>query len=383
MLLERLVGRSLVRRTAVFCRIILVAMAFGAGVSSAFGQAGADPTFYRLTDKSTWQQGCYAPCVCPVSEQSPMSGTFWVAPLASTQDLEAYAITDVVWQVTDGDQRLCLTGGGTYYISRGAQTTHQLQLDLETDGGAVEHYDSGMVPGRGALPAIDITVSINGGACFDTVIQVAAEPATRAAGYRLGKAGTWQQGSADGGGCALGEPLGVRGTFLLAYEASNPPYDTYAITDVDWLVQTPDGPRWVTGSGTYQIGGEFGLSQRLQLDLRTNAGPVEHLDSGEVARGAAFPAIDITIGINPQACFDTVIHVLAKPAGDFNLDGSVDESDFDWFQACLTGPDQPHPDPACSAADLDDDGDIDQVDFGGFQRCITPPGGWIDPACVQ
>ena len=73
-------------------------------------------------------------------------------------------------------------------------------------------------------------------------------------------------------------------------------------------------------------------------------------------------------------------------AFDYDNDGDVDPTDYDVFQACLTGPGMTGPPPGCTLdafgrSDADDDGDADQVDFGVFQRCYSGSGFALDPAC--
>jgi hypothetical protein len=82
-------------------------------------------------------------------------------------------------------------------------------------------------------------------------------------------------------------------------------------------------------------------------------------------------------------------------AADFNKDCAVDESDFDLFSACVTGPSISYVGalpagcvmtPNTSgfiAADLDSDGDVDQADFGRFQRCLSGEGTPADPGCAD
>jgi hypothetical protein len=372
------------RRAAVMLRaIFLTAAIIGVLAGSASAQTDNAYTFYRLTPQSTWQQGCFAPCVCAATESSPIAGTFWLLPATSNGEYDVYLLGDVRWVVTTSSQQLHLNGQGQYFVRRTGEPTQQLLLDLQTDGGEFVRYDSGVVAGAAQLPTIDLTIAVNAQFCFDTVIHVAAAPAVRAAVCRLGGEATWRQDCIGACTCAQGAATAITGIFLLNPLDSGPAYTTYAVTDVDWLVQAADGVRRITGSGTYQVGGESVLTQRLQLDLRTNAGPVEHFDSGFVAGGSEFPSLDVTLNANDQVCVDTAIHVSAKPAGDFNLDGAVDSTDLAWFQACLTGMGGVHPDPACRTADLDDDGDVDQADFGVFQRCGTAPGAWIDPACAR
>jgi hypothetical protein len=67
------------------------------------------------------------------------------------------------------------------------------------------------------------------------------------------------------------------------------------------------------------------------------------------------------------------IHGIRRVAGDFDNDGDVDEDDFDTFEQCFTGPDNPFA-PDCEAGDFDGDGDIDCDDWGHFCQAWTPEG---------
>jgi RHS repeat-associated protein len=70
--------------------------------------------------------------------------------------------------------------------------------------------------------------------------------------------------------------------------------------------------------------------------------------------------------------------------GDWDRDGDVDLTDFQYFQASFNGPNRP-PAPQCTVdADFDDDGDVDLTDFQTFQQCFNgpnrPP---ASPSCYQ
>lgn len=67
--------------------------------------------------------------------------------------------------------------------------------------------------------------------------------------------------------------------------------------------------------------------------------------------------------------------------GDFELDGHVDTTDLEHFEACATGPGVPQTDAACQDADLDRDDDVDQSDFGLLQRCFSGPDQMVDLTC--
>jgi len=56
--------------------------------------------------------------------------------------------------------------------------------------------------------------------------------------------------------------------------------------------------------------------------------------------------------------------------GDFNNDNRVNQSDFELFKACFSGPMIPYAN-GCQDRDLDGDNDIDQSDFGLFQVLLA------------
>jgi hypothetical protein len=107
-----------------------------------------------------------------------------------------------------------------------------------------------------------------------------------------------------------------RGTFILSYAGFDGLFSEYRIRDVNWIVSTPSGEVQVTGSGTYRVGGEFAIQQRLEMDLQVGSNPVEHFDSGLIAGGGGFPQIAISISIHGQVCFDTVFGIDAAPVSD-------------------------------------------------------------------
>lgn len=343
------------------------------------------PVLYSLSPKSTWQQGCFPPCMCPAGVELPIHGTFNLIRLGYSDWYDRYLVTDVDWTVetTDG-KALHLTGSGTYMIGGDFVLDQRLILDLSTNGGAPERFDSGWVIG-GGLPRIDLTISINQLYCHDTAIHVVAAPlpVPPPVLYRLLPWSTYQEGCFGLCDCILYPESRITGTFRLSPGDSNPLYQTYTITDVNWYSFAGTQPRHLTGKGIYTIGGEVALTQRLELDLMVNGETPEHFDSLMVPGGASFPLIDIQVTIGQLTCFDRPIHLIAAPVADFNLDGGIDRTDLDWFLNCVSGPAIGIAFFNCAAADLDSDGDVDQSDFGLLQRCMTEPGGTLDPACAE
>jgi len=69
--------------------------------------------------------------------------------------------------------------------------------------------------------------------------------------------------------------------------------------------------------------------------------------------------------------------------GDFDQDKDVDQTDFGFLQACMTGAGKGPPAGGCGKADLDFDHDVDQDDFGIFQACSSGPAVQADPTCWE
>src|SRR3989475_8789887 len=146
------------------------------------------------------------------------------------------------------------------------------------------------------------------------VVAVSA-PASAQTGtlYRLNEESAFQQGCFPPCLCPIMIAEPVKGTFVLTPTGFDGLFNTYAVTDLNWLVSTGGSNTTVTVSGTYKIGGEFALQQELSLDLQVGGDKVQHFDSGLVTGPAPFPDIKVTISVNGQVCFDTVFEVSASP----------------------------------------------------------------------
>jgi hypothetical protein len=69
--------------------------------------------------------------------------------------------------------------------------------------------------------------------------------------------------------------------------------------------------------------------------------------------------------------------------GDTDGDCDVDQDDFGYFQACLTGQGTPQTSQQCTLARLDTDEDVDVNDMALFVRCVSGPGVCGDPNCLS
>jgi hypothetical protein len=351
-----------------------------AAAACATAQTATDnTTFYTLGDTSTYTTGCFDRCDCPILGPVPMRGTFLLT-LESTDPLFTnYSVSQVNWRVRFGDSVRSLTGSGAYRIGGEVALQHQLTLDLITDAGPPQHFDSGLVPVSSTFPAIDITASINNQSqCHDTLLEIHARPASTV--YRLGRESLYLRGCFGPCLCPVILQQPIAGTFRLHRKGFDGLFSYFGITDVNWKV---DGLNLhLTGTGSYRVGGEFAIQHQLVLDLSANGGPIEHFDSGLVQGGGEFPAINIDV-FHGEHCLDTMIRVQARPAGDLDLDGDTDAGDADALKACQTRAGVSQSAPGCQAMDQDGDSDVDLSDFGLLQRCMVGDGIATALLCAQ
>jgi hypothetical protein len=68
---------------------------------------------------------------------------------------------------------------------------------------------------------------------------------------------------------------------------------------------------------------------------------------------------------------------------DFDGDGDVDQSDFGYLQACMSGSGVPQVDPNCADLDLDGDDDVDQTDITLFRACMAGANVPVGTTCEE
>jgi len=112
-------------------------------------------------------------------------------------------------------------------------------------------------------------------------------------------------------------PLGGRFYLVPTGSEDGGLFETFAVRGVRWIIGdgSTGARRRVRGSGTYRLGGEVALTQRLELDLSLDGAPPQHFDSGDVPAEAPFPEIAATVSMNDMVCFDNVFSIDAVPAG--------------------------------------------------------------------
>ncbi len=302
--------------SAVLCGFFLP----GTILADPLGAGGG--TIYRLTEsKSTFQRGCFPPCMCPIWEGRPVRGTLRLTYTGNDGSMDVYAVQDVNWVLPYSDLELWMTGSGTYRIGSPGPLTvlqHRIELDLEVGDDPAEHYDSGLV-NVGNFPDIDITVSIHGMFCLDTAIHLDARavPNSEIISYNMLGGSTFQRGCFDPCDCLLEEERPVVGRFDLVPLADNSLFRDFGLVNLTWQVlpssNTAGDTIPIKGVGMYSVGGEFAAQHRLSLELAVGDDPLTHYDSGWAIGGTTFPTLDIVVSINGIECYDTVIHALAGP----------------------------------------------------------------------
>ena len=278
---------------------------------------------YRLTPQSSFEEGCFDPCMCIAHYYDSLMGTFRMTPGAPDPLFQVFDITEVNWFVPVLGLRV--TGSGTYRIGGEFARMHQLQLTLLVADRESQSYDSGLLLGGAEFPAINLSIAMNSMICHDTVFHVQAKPvaAREATPFTLFGAG-YLEGCFGMCDC----PVAFRPVFgrvgLLKLNDTETGQD-YAVLDIDWRTRlasdsaasdsTPVG-----GFGIYRVSAAEG-THRMILDLvEDGAGPTR-FDSGIVPggnggvganAGGGPRRIDIDVAANGFACYDRVYSVDAR-----------------------------------------------------------------------
>lgn len=294
----------------------------------------AAPIIYRLAPNATLQRGCFTPCLCPVLFQGQVRGTMVLSPTVSgSNTVFDYTVSEVNWLAQAGNQEWRITGSGILHrVGAPAIGAQRLELDLQIGSERPQHYDSGWVASSASFPAIDLTISVNGGVCFDTVIRVSAAPApnSQLLRYRILAGSQCITGCFPPCTCPLTtRPLSGSFTLVPIPSLNSTPGavigNEYAVVSARLATMGPATSPLNVAQTTYRGCGFYrrnlpGLtppstrSQRMFLDLRTsNAAALQRFDSGVVATPATFPIIDISLSKNNMVCLDTVFDFVAAP----------------------------------------------------------------------
>jgi hypothetical protein len=147
-----------------------------------------DPIQYQLSPLSLFEYGCFGPCACPIMFPGPMKGDFTFYRTSVDQWWTHYALLNIRWTYTIGDgnggtHSASVTGQGTYELGGDFALMQRMTLDVSTDGGPVQHFDSGYGPPSVSFPLIAADVFLHPPTCLDSAFHVVAGPP--------GSAGVW------------------------------------------------------------------------------------------------------------------------------------------------------------------------------------------------
>ena len=120
-----------------------------------------------------------------------------------------------------------------------------------------------------------------------------AEPPTVL--YRLGGEQAFQEGCFGQCLCPV-LAAEMQGTFGLTAAGPSGGFQTWTVSDVDWLV--PELGIRLTGSGLFWLSPPPGSQQQLILDLSLDGGPIEQYDSGLVPAAVPFPKIEAMVSLD-------------------------------------------------------------------------------------
>ena len=153
---------------------LMLSLLCGAAASSCL--CNAQTFLYHLNSDSTFQQGCFAPCECPLMIGVPVKGTFLLTPKGFDGLFNTYAVTAVNWSFSLNGTATMVTGCGSYKIGGEFALEQELTLDLQIGGRNPARFDSGLVVVSVPWPDIKVTISTNHQFCYDTVFNVSASP---------------------------------------------------------------------------------------------------------------------------------------------------------------------------------------------------------------
>src|SRR2546428_10395271 len=155
---EVLEARCAMTRRPTLLMVLALLLFLPAGLALAQTTISSTPDqIYRLTPRSSFEEGCFDPCLCFAHFSDALIGTWRMTPGALDPRFRVYDITDVNWFLPGLDLRV--TGKGTYRIGGEFALMHQLALDLVGGGPPVPHLVSGPRLGGARLPGGHLTLS--------------------------------------------------------------------------------------------------------------------------------------------------------------------------------------------------------------------------------
>lgn len=128
---------------------------------------------------TTLQEGCFPPCLCPISDPQRVFGELDLVLLGTDGTLTEYAVSAVRWRTgptTYADTRSRVRGYGTYTVLTGAGSpVEDLVLCLTFAGTEADPFRSGPTADAGG-PGIDLVLTQHDLVCLDRILDLHAVP---------------------------------------------------------------------------------------------------------------------------------------------------------------------------------------------------------------
>ena len=156
---------------------LTLAFVVAASVLPVRAQSAAPSIFpiqYVLSPDSRYEEGCFAPCECPIFFADDVKGGFTLSFNSFQPPFIVYDVQEVIWFVPALSKTF--TGSGRYMIGWKGTAQQQLQVDLSENGTAPVRFDSGLVPVTVPFPLIDVAISEHGFFCYDKGFFLKAAP---------------------------------------------------------------------------------------------------------------------------------------------------------------------------------------------------------------
>ncbi len=316
---------------------------------------------YALGDTSLFFEGCYEPCLCPISF-AQVAGGFALVPLPNAPAIhDEWALVRINWRSFDdtpgAPSFITARGAGIYQINTAALTPvppHRLVLDLDVNRLTPEqqpvNYDSGWVfktEDIGASPPrIKVEAAENAFFCFDRVFSIDAAP-TDSTSPLLGLTS------------AAPSTLRVEPDLPDGWELIENPAIPMGGHRVDLVVQDMgDHQRHVAFNTTATP-----MTLDTVLGVKAGMGVCDAQVDGisvpftRVYDGATLVGVRIVVELGLDPDTPTVIDLLTRKSADFNTDAFLNDQDFFDFVNAFFGP---------AGADFNEDGAANDQDFFDF-----------------
>lgn len=138
----------------------------------------SEVTRYQL-EGTSFQEGCFPPCLCPLFGSQRVRGTFELVLLRDDGQFREYSVAALRWATGPtslAGGRTRISGFGTYSVLEGLGPlpVEQMDLCLAFNGVELDPFSSGAVAGPPTPGVIELALTQNGLFCYDRLFELRA-----------------------------------------------------------------------------------------------------------------------------------------------------------------------------------------------------------------